>query len=190
MIVGLGNYGSLYEKNRHNVGFIIIDALIEELGSKTYDKKFSSLYIDFKIKDQRFFFIKPQTYMNNSGAAIIQFKNFYKITDNKHIFVIHDELDLISMNCKIKYGGGDAGHNGLKSVTQNIGADYGRLRVGISRPPTGHEVSSYVLSNLSDEEISQSKKIGIILAKNLQELFEPNKYAEILAEIKEIPQIK
>lgn len=183
IIIGLGNYGSLYEKNRHNAGFIILDTLTTELSSKNYEKKFSSLYIDCKIGDKRIFFIKPQTYMNNSGISALQFKNFYKITENANILVIHDELDLSSMNCKIKNGGGDAGHNGLKSITQHIGADYWRLRVGIARPPAGHDISSFVLSNFDDQQIIDLKKIGKILAKNIKLIFEKDRHSLILNEI-------
>ncbi len=186
LIVGLGNHGSQYENHRHNIGFIIVDNMCKDLLVDFDNKKFSSIYGVKKIGQNKYFFQKPETYMNNSGVAIQQIKDFYKI-DIKNIFVIHDELDLLSGKCKIKSDCADNGHNGLKSIDSQIGKKYWRLRVGIERPKIKEmEIASYVLSNLSNLEIDHAKKIGLILSKNLLNIFDEKKHSVILNEISKI----
>ncbi len=160
--------------------------MCKELSVEYDNKKFSSIFGIKKIGQERYFFQKPETYMNSSGIAVQSLRDFYKI-DIKNIFVIHDELDLAPGQCKIKRDFSDNGHNGLKSIDSYCGKKYWRLRVGIGRPQIKEiDISSYVLSDLSDIEIDHGKKIASILAKNFSNLFDEKKYSVILNEITKI----
>ena len=155
LIVGLGNPGSKYAKTRHNVGFMVIDKLIE----KYNPHKVSSSSFEgelYKLDDT--LFLKPLTYMNLSGKSVKKVKDFYKI-DINDIIVIHDDLDLPFGAVKFKQGGGNGGHNGLKSIDESIGKDYIRVRIGISKPQRKSEVISYVLSDFSEEELDKLQEI-------------------------------
>ncbi len=165
LIVGLGNPGSKYERTRHNIGEQSINYTYYGK-SLTWQNKFKGIFSSFNLKETKFYFLKPLTYMNLSGESVIPLAQFFKI-DVKDIMVIHDELDLSFGNIGFKKGGGLAGHNGLKSIASLLGSqDFLRLRIGIGRP-TFADVSSHVLSPFSpDENISLSiylEKIGIAL---------------------------
>lgn len=169
LIVGLGNYGPKYEKNRHNVGFTILDAinqyLIEKLNLSTSEilnarfnsnSKFKGELSNIDLPDindqkQKLIMLKPSTYMNNSGVSVSSVVNFYKIPQNK-ILVIHDDIDLALGRIKIKNGGGDGGNNGIKSIDASIGKNYNRLRFGIGRPENKEDVANYVLGNFTSTE--------------------------------------
>ena len=160
--------------------------MCRELSMDYNNKKYSSIFGVKKISKDKFFFQKPETYMNHSGIAVQQIKDFYKI-NIENIFVIHDELDLAIGKCKIKAECADNGHNGLKSLDSHIGKKYWRLRVGIERPKIKEmEISTHVLSDLSDLEIDHGKKIASILVKNLANLFDEKKHSVILNEISKI----
>lgn len=141
LIVGLGNPERQYLNNRHNIGFMVLDALASNL-SLTFkeDKNFKS-YI---AKDSNLILCKPTTYMNLSGEAVLALKNYFKIEE---IFVVHDDLDLPLGELRFKKGGGNGGHNGLKSIDKLCGSEYYRARCGIGRPESKEMVASYVLSN-------------------------------------------
>jgi len=148
LIVGLGNPGPKYKNNRHNIGFMVVDELINDLNPTQVNKK------EFKgelYKSTQFLLLKPQTFMNLSGESVIAVKNFYKI-DNSNIIVIHDDLDLPFGAIRFKIGGSSSGHNGLKSIDKFIGNDYIRVRIGIGRPKDKSKVVSFVLSDFSEEE--------------------------------------
>ena len=157
LIVGLGNPGKPYINNRHNIGYKIIDEIKEIYNFPNFNKKFHSEFSKSEIDENVTFLLKPTTYMNNSGIAVKEFKEFYNINNNK-IYVIHDEIDLDQGRVKIKVGGGHNGHNGIKSLDQFIGKDYNRVRIGVSRPSRIYEnnvdenISSWVLSNFSSDE--------------------------------------
>ena len=157
LIVGLGNPGKTYYDNRHNIGFKVIDEIKHIYNFPTFIKKFHSEFSKAEINGNTIFLLKPTTYMNNSGIAVKEFKDFYNININK-IYVIHDEIDLDQGRIKIKIGGGHNGHNGLKSIDQFIGKDYTRIRVGVSRPSKIYEnkvnenISRWVLSDFSSDE--------------------------------------
>ena len=154
LIVGLGNIGAEYEKTRHNIGFIAIDKILENLQYLPINKT------SFKgqlFKSQTYLFLKPSTYMNLSGESIKVVKDFYKI-DNNDIIVIHDDLDLKLGALRFKKGGGNGGHNGLKSIDSNIGNDYHRIRIGIGRPEEKDKVIDFVLGKFQDEEKQQLQK--------------------------------
>ncbi|MEA1983806.1 MAG: aminoacyl-tRNA hydrolase [Campylobacterota bacterium] len=146
LIVGLGNPGSDYESTRHNIGFMVIDALIKKFNARDVT---SSSFLGITYKFQNHFLLKPQTFMNLSGDSVIKVKNFYKVDQ---VVVIHDDLDLPFGSLRFKMGGGHGGHNGLKSINSHTGREYIRVRMGIGKPEHKGEVSSYVLGEFSAEQ--------------------------------------
>lgn len=154
LIVGLGNPGTQYRFNRHNIGFLAVDSLHGTYGATAFQKnKWNGQMAEGQIAGNKVIFLKPQTYMNLSGPAVSGVANFYKIPLSK-IIVIHDDLDLAPGDVRIKNGGGHGGHNGLKSLDAHMGKDYWRLRIGIGHPGIKDMVSGYVLSNFSPQELS------------------------------------
>jgi PTH1 family peptidyl-tRNA hydrolase len=152
---GLGNPGARYALQRHNVGFMAVDAIAEIRGDfGPWSKKFRSLVAEGRIGRQRVLLLKPQTYMNDSGDAVSQALRFYKL-DLDCLTVFHDELDLAPMKVKVKVGGGTAGHNGLRSIDAHLGPEFRRVRIGIGHPGPGlkHLVTPHVLGNYSKAEM-------------------------------------
>ncbi len=152
LIVGLGNPGEKYKSNRHNLGFMAINTIAQKINAFNFTNKFQSEFAQVEVGEYKVILLKPQTYMNNSGIAIRECANFYKIP-LQNILVIHDELDLETGRIRIKIDGGNGGHNGLKSIDQNVGSNYYRLRFGIARPEHKSQVSDYVLSNFERNEV-------------------------------------
>lgn len=148
LVVGLGNPGPEYTDTRHNVGFWVANALQEEYDFSSFQKKFQGMYAEKTVGQTKFYILKPLTYMNLSGAAVGEIMRYYKIPLD-HVIVVHDDLDLPVGSIRLKRGGGEGGHNGLKSITQHIGKDYWRLKIGIGHPGDKARVSSYVLSPFS-----------------------------------------
>ena len=154
MIVGLGNPGAQYASNRHNVGFMLVDAFARELNADAWKSKFSSEWCKARAKGEDLGLFKPQTFMNLSGQSVQPAASFLKI-DAANILVVHDELDLPFGDVRLKVGGGHAGHNGLRSIIQCLGTpEFVRLRIGIGRPPPGFTgaVADFVLANFSADE--------------------------------------
>ena len=152
LIIGLGNPGVEYLNNRHNVGFMALDNLSAHYLFEDWRTKLSGLFATAFLGSEKIILVKPQTFMNLSGICVAKFKQFFKI-NVADIFVIYDDIDLGFGEVKIKQGGGDAGHKGVRSISQHLGTkDFNRLRVGIGRPRTKEEVSSFVLSNFSKAE--------------------------------------
>lgn len=131
LVVGLGNPGAEYVNTRHNVGFMAVDALAG--ADATWKKEKNALTYATTIDGRRVIFVKPQTYMNNSGVAVLALMTFYKVP-LENIIVIHDDMDLKIGDVREKIGGGSAGHNGIKSIDANVGRDYKRVRIGIGHP--------------------------------------------------------
>lgn len=152
LIVGLGNPGVRYCANRHNIGFLILDALRETFAFPKFTQKFHADFAVNEIEKQRVIFLKPLTYMNKSGVSVAECVNFYKINTDD-IIVIHDDLDLALARIKIKQGGGSGGHNGLRSIDSMVGNNYFRMRFGIDKPTHKGMVSDYVLSNFTNDEM-------------------------------------
>lgn len=150
LIVGLGNPGNDYAQHRHNVGFMVVDSVAAAL-KISFSSKFSGLLTSAQVGSEKIYLLKPQTYMNLSGNSVQAAAQFYKIPLER-ITVLHDELDLAFGTVRMKTGGGDAGHNGLKSITAALGADYTRVRIGIGHPGHRDLVSDYVLSPFSAAE--------------------------------------
>ncbi|WP_404320010.1 aminoacyl-tRNA hydrolase [Malaciobacter canalis] len=155
LIVGLGNIGEKYLLTRHNIGFMVIDEMAKNLNTTTINK--SNFKADV-LKSLNDLLVKPKTFMNLSGDAVIAIKNYYKL-ENEEIIVIHDDLDLPFGAVKFKIGGGHGGHNGLKSIDSHIGKDYIRVRIGIGKPQNKEDVVNYVLNNFSKEELNRLKDI-------------------------------
>ena len=155
IIFGLGNPGQKYQNNRHNIGFLFIDYLFNKYSNNTsFKSKHSSYFDKVKIDGIDVVLVKPQTYMNNSGSSANAFKRFFKVDINQ-IFVVHDEIDLKFDQVKLKNAGGNAGHNGLKDITNKIGNDYWRLRIGVDHPRNlglSQQVSNYVLEDFKNSE--------------------------------------
>jgi len=148
LFVGLGNPGSQYEETRHNIGFKVIDALVEELGARDISK---NTFHGMLYRTSSTLFLKPTTYMNLSGKSVLPVKQFFKI-DLEDIIVIHDDIDLPFGALRFKRGGGHGGHNGLKSIDAAIGREYLRVRIGVGKPERKSQVADYVLHTFADEE--------------------------------------
>ena len=153
LFVGLGNPGAKYDKNRHNVGFMVLDNIQDnEPAFSNFRSKFQGELSEGRLAGQKVALLKPTTYMNNSGQSVVQVAKFYKILP-ENIIVFHDELDIKAGGVRVKQGGGNAGHNGLKSIQAHLGTpDFWRVRIGIGRPHPNADVSNYVLDNFSKEE--------------------------------------
>ena len=165
LIVGLGNPGVKYEKNRHNIGFLALDYLIDEFNSSKISSKFKGEL--YKAGD--YLFLKPLTSMNLSGESVRLVKDLYK-TDNDEIIVIHDDIDLNIGALKFKKGGSSGGHNGLKSIDKHIGNDYWRVRIGVGRPERKEQVVSYVLSDFKDDELECIEKNFENIKKSIEDI--------------------
>jgi PTH1 family peptidyl-tRNA hydrolase len=152
--VGLGNPGTKYALQRHNVGFMAADILVEAHEFSPWSKKFRSLIAEGRIGRHRILLLKPQTFMNDSGDAVQQAMNFYKLGMDD-LTVFHDELDLAPFKVKVKQGGGTAGHNGLRSIDASLGPDFRRVRIGIGHPGPGRKdlVTPHVLGNYAKAEM-------------------------------------
>ena len=133
LIAGLGNPGARYAKNRHNIGFMAVEAIAREHRYPPFRSRFQGLIADGTIGGVRAALLMPQTFMNDSGQSVGEAMRFFKL-DLKAVVVLHDELDLAPGKCRVKVGGGNAGHNGLRSITAHIGNDYKRVRLGIGHP--------------------------------------------------------
>ena len=151
ILVGLGNPGSRYAGNRHNIGFMVLDAIAREHRAAPWRRRFQSEAAEAVIGGERVLLLKPQTFMNDSGRAVGEAARFFKMGLDA-ITVFHDELDLKEGKLRVKSGGGDAGHNGLRSITAHLGSGYRRVRLGIGHPGDKNLVHPYVLSDFFKEE--------------------------------------
>jgi PTH1 family peptidyl-tRNA hydrolase len=148
LIVGLGNPGTEYEGTRHNIGFMVVDALALRYHCGAWKKKFKG-FVTAHATDPAFFLLKPLTFMNLSGESVAEAMRFYQFAP-EDVIVFHDDLDLLPGQVKIKQGGGTGGHNGLKSIDAHIGQDYWRVRLGIGHPGVkGEAVTNHVLNTFA-----------------------------------------
>ncbi|MDR3496536.1 MAG: aminoacyl-tRNA hydrolase [Ancalomicrobiaceae bacterium] len=148
LLVGLGNPGPDYAKNRHNIGFMAVETIHRRHGFSPWRSKFSGEVSDGTIGAEKVVALKPMTYMNESGRSVAAAAQFYKI-EPADIIVLHDELDLFPGKLKVKLGGGHAGHNGLRSIQAHIGPEFHRVRLGIGHPGAKELVHNWVLGNLA-----------------------------------------
>ena len=152
LLVGLGNPGAKYSGHRHNVGFMAIDAIAARYNIGPFKAKFQGQLAEGRIGDQKVALLKPETFMNESGRSVGAAAKFYKI-DPDHIIAFHDELDLAAGKIRIKTGGGNAGHNGLRSMDAHLGTpNYIRVRLGIGHPGDKDRVHGYVLGDFAKAE--------------------------------------
>ena len=159
LFVGLGNPTPNSENNRHNVGFKIIDSINKEFNLSKQKPKFKGLLTTGNINNKKVYAIKPLTFMNNSGICIRELIEYFKI-EAQDIIVFHDDLDVEFGKIKAKFGGSNAGHNGVASIDKFIGKDYSRVRIGIGKPKNNIEVSDYVLQNFDEDETLEVEKIS------------------------------
>ncbi len=148
---GLGNPGPQYTMNRHNVGYMAVDVIAEMYNFGPVQKKFQGWVQEGRIGRHKILLLKPATFMNESGRAVAEAMRFYKL-ELDALSVFHDELDLVPFKVKVKQGGGHAGHNGLRSISQHLGEDYRRVRIGIGHPGHKDRVHGYVLGNYAKGE--------------------------------------
>ena len=158
LLVGLGNPTPDSNDNRHNVGFKIIDAINQKFSLSKQKPKFKGLLTTGNISNKKVYAIKPLTFMNNSGVCIRELIEYFKI-DAEDVVVFHDDLDITLGKIKAKFGGSDAGHNGIASIDKFIGKEYSRVRIGIGNPKSKTNASDYVLNNFSEEEKQELEKI-------------------------------
>lgn len=155
IVVGLGNPGDRYTDDRHNIGFRVVDALLQQAEGSWQTSRFQSLLakVHCGTADQHALLVQPQTYMNLSGEAVSPLCHFYH-TEPSHVLIVHDELELPFGRIQLKRGGGESGHRGLLSISDSLGSrNYLRLRFGIGRPPTSDvQIADYVLSSFSEQE--------------------------------------
>tara|TARA_B110000438_G_scaffold277323_1_gene299850 strand:+ start:73 stop:633 length:561 start_codon:yes stop_codon:yes gene_type:complete len=169
LLVGLGNPNPNNKNNRHNVGFLIIDAINAKFKLSKQKPKFKGLLTTGKIEEEKVFAIKPLTFMNNSGVCIKELVDYFKI-DPSNVFVFHDDMDINLGKVKAKFGGSDAGHNGIESIDKNIGKQYSRIRIGIGRPKTNSTGGDHVLENFSLDETKLIEEITKNIAGSLSPL--------------------
>ena len=165
LIVGLGNPGSGYSGNRHNIGFMAVEAIAKRHGVGPWRRRFQGVTAEGPLDGARALLLLPGTYMNESGRAVAEAMGFFKLA-LPDVVVVHDELDLAPGKVRLKTGGGNAGHNGLRSITSHIGNDYRRVRVGIGHPGIKDMVQHYVLSDFAKSERPWVEALCGIIADN------------------------
>jgi PTH1 family peptidyl-tRNA hydrolase len=165
LIVGLGNPGSGYAGNRHNIGFMVVDAISKRHGLGPWRRRFQGVAAEGPLAGERVLLLLPGTYMNESGRAVAEAANFYKL-GLPDIAVVHDEIDLAPGKVRVKTGGGNAGHNGLRSISSHIGNDYRRVRIGVGHPGDKDLVHGYVLNDFAKSERDWVAALCGVIADN------------------------
>jgi PTH1 family peptidyl-tRNA hydrolase len=162
LVIGLGNPGPGYAGNRHNVGFMVLDLLAERVGGRFKAHKGRADVLEARLGGHRAVLGKPRSYMNTSGGPVVSLRDFFKIPVEQ-LVVVHDELDLEPGMLRLKQGGGDNGHNGLRSMRRSLGSgEFARVRVGIGRPPGRQDPADYVLHDFSSAE---RKELGVTVER-------------------------
>lgn len=165
LFVGLGNPGARHADNRHNIGFMVVQAIAREHNIAPWRRKFQGVAVEGALAGERVLLLLPGTFMNESGRAVQEAAHFYKL-QNSDITVFHDEVDLPPAKVRVKVGGSDAGHNGLRSITANIGNDYKRVRIGIGKPDVKEMVPTHVLGDFSKSEWPWVEALCEVIADN------------------------
>jgi PTH1 family peptidyl-tRNA hydrolase len=164
-VVGLGNPGTEHVGNRHNIGFMVVEEIARRHGFSPWRRRFQGVASEGSIGSERALLLLPGTFMNESGRAVGEAAHFYKLA-SADIAVVHDELDLPPGKVRVKIGGTDAGHNGLRSISEHLGRDYRRVRVGIGHPGDKNLVYRYVLSDFAKAERDWVKALCEVIADN------------------------
>ena len=165
LFVGLGNPGSRHAGNRHNIGFMVVDAIAKRHGIGPWRRRFQGVAAEGPIGGRRVLLLLPGTYMNESGRAVADAVHFYKV-GLPDVVVFHDEIDLAAAKLRVKTGGGIAGHNGLRSISAHIGNDYRRVRIGVGHPGVKDLVHAHVLDDFSRDERPWVEAVQTIIADN------------------------
>ena len=165
LLVGLGNPGSRYAGNRHNIGFMAVDAIAKRRGIGPWRRRFQGVSAEGPLGGERALLLLPGTYMNDSGRAVAEAAHFYKL-GLSDVVVFHDEIDLPSGKVRVKAGGGTAGHNGLRSISAHIGNEYRRVRIGVGHPGVKDLVHAYVLNDFAKDERPWVEAVCAIMADN------------------------
>lgn len=171
LVIGLGNPGAEYARNRHNIGFMAVDEIVRRHSFGPFRAKFQGLFSEGQIGGRKVLVLKPQTYMNLSGQSVAAAARFLKIPV-EDIIVLHDELDLPPGRVRVKRGGGAGGHNGLKSIDSHLGQNYRRVRLGIGHPGDKAKVSGYVLHDFAKADESWLAPLIDALADSLPKLLQ------------------
>ncbi|MFL1780396.1 Aminoacyl-tRNA hydrolase [Candidatus Hepatincolaceae symbiont of Richtersius coronifer] len=167
IIVGLGNIGEQYEKTRHNLGFIIVDHIAKYYKFNDFKFNFKSLISTNKINTIALTLVKPQTFMNLSGDAVLTLANFYKI-DPQNIILVHDDVDLQFLQVKYKTSSGDGGQKGVRDIQLKVGTNLHKIKVGIGRPNQSKDIAQYVLGAFNQHERQEIEIFCDIFAQNLE----------------------
>ena len=165
LFVGLGNPGPKHAANRHNVGFMAVQAIARRHNISPWRRRFQGVAVEGNIASERALLLLPGTYMNESGRAVAEAVHFYKLEPG-NVAVFHDEVDLRSAKVRVKIGGSDAGHNGLRSITAHLGNDYKRVRIGVGKPPIKEMVPTHVLSDFAKSERPWVEALCELMADN------------------------
>ena len=166
LLVGLGNPNPNNTNNRHNVGFLVIDAINIKFKLSKQKPKFKGLLTTGQIDEQKVYAIKPLTFMNSSGICIKELTDYFKI-EAKDVFVFHDDMDIDSGKVKVKFGGSNAGHHGIESIDKNIGTHYTRIRIGIGHPKINSTGSDHVLDNFAHDEKQSVEEVTTNIINSL-----------------------
>jgi len=167
LLVGLGNPGARYAGNRHNIGFMAVEETAKRHGIGPWRRRFQGVACEGSIGGERTLLLLPGTFMNESGRAVAEAAHFYKMPLHA-VTVFHDEIDLRPAKVRVKIGGGIAGHNGLRSISEHIGNDYRRVRIGVGHPGNKDQVRHYVLSDFAKSERPWVEALTGILADNTE----------------------
>jgi len=167
LLVGLGNPGERYAGNRHNIGFLALQETAKRHGIGPWRRRFQGVACEGLIGGERALLLLPGTFMNESGRAVAEAAHFYKLPLGD-VTVFHDEIDLPPAKVRVKIGGGIAGHNGLRSISEHIGNDYRRVRIGVGHPGSKDKVQHYVLSDFAKSERGWVEALTAILADNAE----------------------
>ena len=171
LFVGLGNPGPKHVGNRHNIGFMAVQAIARRHDLSPWRRRFQGVSVEGSIGGERVLLLLPGTYMNKSGRAVAEAANFYKL-EPASIVVFHDEVDLPTAKVRVKVGGGVAGHNGLRSITAHLGNDYKRVRIGIGKPDVKELVPMHVLGDFVKSEWAWVEALCDVIAENAALLIE------------------
>ena len=171
LFVGLGNPGARHAANRHNIGFMAVQAIAKRHDIKPWRRRFQGMAVEGALGRDRLLLLLPGTFMNESGRAVAEAAHFYKL-QNSQIAVFHDEVDLPPGKVRVKIGGSDAGHNGLRSITAHIGNDYKRVRIGIGKPEVKEQVPGHVLGDFAKSEWPWVEALCDVIADNVGLLVE------------------
>ena len=167
LFVGLGNPGSQHVNNRHNIGFMVVQAIAKRYNLGPWRRRFQGVATEGTIGPERVLLLLPGTYMNDTGRAVAEAVHFYKLGVDR-VAVFHDEIDLAPAKVRVKTGGGVAGHNGLRSISAHIGNDYRRIRIGVGHPGVKKIVYAHVLSDFAKSERPWVEALCAIVADNAE----------------------